>query len=306
MTSLYNLQPSAFRLGLIGYPLSHSLSPRIHNAALRALGLEGEYCLYPVLPHSLLTSHLGRGAGGEGLYFLENLLETMRADQLHGLNVTIPHKQAVMQHLDALTPAAQAIGAVNTIFRQGDQLIGDNTDAPGFWDDIVRRLDVSTSRPLDALILGAGGSARAVVYALLSQGYRVTIAARRLEQANALATHFAGKFPNLQLETFNLQSKVLRDRPFDIIVNTTPLGMSPNTEASPWPVETPFPENAAIYDLVYNPNETLLVRQARAAGLKAVTGFGMLIEQAALAFERWTGLEAPRTLMHKALDEPTK
>ena len=311
MTSSKNLQPLTFNLGLIGYPLGHSLSPRIHNAALRALGLEGEYRLYPAGPHPQPLSLREMEVMSVGMYTIEHLLLEMRTGQLHGLNVTIPHKQNVIQYLDALTPAAQAIGAVNTIFRQGDQLIGDNTDAPGFWDDIVRRLNVPMSRPLDALILGAGGSARAVVYALLTQGCRVTIAARRVEQAEELCEQFSEFSNQLSVSSLTRESLTAPHSAFSIhhsalLVNTTPLGMSPNPHASPWPVEIPFPENAAVYDLVYNPRETLLVRQARIAGLKAVTGLGMLIEQAALAFERWTDLEAPRTVMRKALDAPTK
>ncbi len=305
MNDYVPLQPSTFKpginLGLIGYPLSHSLSPQIHNAALHTLGLEGEYRLYPVPPHPQPLSLRERGVRGEGMYSLENLLENMRAGEIHGLNVTIPHKQTVISFLDALTPAAEAIGAVNTIFRQGGQLVGDNTDAPGFLRDLQSRLNIQPFERINVLILGAGGSARAVTYALLSRGCHVTIAARRLEQANALAAYFGNRFPNIQPETIKFQFLTLNLQPSTLIINTTPLGMSPNLNDSPWPEGIPFPGNAAVYDLVYNPRETLIVRQARAAGLRATTGLGMLIEQAALALERWTGLVVPRDVMLNAV-----
>lgn len=303
-----NLHPSTLRqvqreplyLGLIGCPLGHSLSPTLHHAALKSLGLEGEYRLYPVPPESPpATRHLSSASE----HALENLLAQMRAGEIHGLNVTIPHKQTVIPLLDELTPAAQAIGAVNTIIPKAGRLIGDNTDAPGFWADVQQRLNL---QPSNALILGSGGSARAVVYALLSHGWHITIAARRLEQANALAVDLGILFPTLQPSTCNLQFDKLELELLTLIINTTPLGMSPHVDASPWPADAPFPENAAIYDVVYNPRETLLVKRARAAGLQATTGLGMLVEQAALAFSRWTGCDPPSAVMRQAVDLPTQ
>ncbi|MFQ5615536.1 MAG: shikimate dehydrogenase [Anaerolineales bacterium] len=286
-----------YSLGLTGHPLFHSLSPTLHNTALRALGLEGEYRLYPVPP-------LPKGAET-----LAGLLARARRGEIHGLNVTIPHKQNAIPLLDDLTPATRAIGAANTIFRQGDRILGDNTDAPGFLADLKHFLANNTQYPIpntqSALILGAGGSARAVAYALLTHGWHITLAARRPEQAQALSeqllvnssqspvTHRSIRAVQLPITNYQL--------PVNLIVNTTPLGMSPHTAGSPWPGDLPFPPNAAVYDLVYNPRETTLVRRARAAGLPAVTGLGMLIEQAALAFERWTGRPAPRAAMWQAV-----
>ena len=283
--------PLKFSLGLIGYPLGHSLSPQIHGAALRTLNLSGEYKLYPVDPTI------------QGRSKLAELLNVVRAEEIHGLNVTIPHKQNVIPLLDELTPAAKAIGAVNTIFKRDDTLVGDNTDAPGFWADL-QRLAVSgqqafaTGDKPSAIILGAGGSARAVAYALLTHGWRVTIAARRMEQAEELCVQFS--VFSRQLSVVRFENAQLTTR-YSLLVNTTPVGMQPHEDESPWPGNLPFPGNAAIYDLVYNPRATLLVKRAREAGLPAVTGLGMLIEQAALAFERWTGLEAPREAMQKAV-----
>jgi shikimate dehydrogenase len=275
-----------FRLGLIGYPLSHSLSPKIHAAALKACGLDGGYSLFPILPNDK-----------QGL---KDLLHRVRIGEIHGLNVTIPHKQNVISLLDEMTPVAQAIGAVNTIYLRNKRLIGDNTDAPGFLADLKRFLATEIRRrgDLKALVLGAGGSARAIVYALLGDGWKVTIAAHRIEQAKTLAQSFT----NYHLPTACLDSFILHPSSFILIVNTTPLGMSPNVGQSPWPENIPFP-NAAIYDLVYNLRETKLVKDARAQGLSATAGLGMLIEQAALAFEIWTSHNPPRDVLWKATEK---
>jgi len=274
------------KLGLIGYPLGHSLSPRIHNAALKSCGLEGNYSLFPIHP--------------EDKQSLEDLLNRVRAGEIHGLNVTIPHKQNVIPFLDKLTLATKSVGAVNTIYLHNNKLIGDNTDAPGFLSDLHAFLTdqkLSVAHRPSSLVLGAGGSARAVVYALVNDGWDVTIAARRIEQSQELALQFG----NVKAIEFNLQTFQRLD--LQLIVNTTPVGMTPETDQSPWPENLFFPKNAAIYDLVYNPSETKLVREARCQGLNATTGLGMLIEQAALAFEIWTGYTPSREVLFEAVNQ---
>ncbi len=285
-----NTHTPPLRFGLIGYPLEHSLSPRIHNAALRLAGLPGEYSLYPVPPWP-----------GENGFSIPRLLDGLRSGELQGLNITIPHKQTIIPLLDDLTPAARAIGAVNTVFRLAERIIGDNTDAPGFWADVQRLWAGEPPRPRRALILGAGGSARAVAYALLTHGFEVVIAARRLEQANALRKSLATAGGGVQAVELSPSAIVQLKMPIRLIVNATPVGMHPHVDASPWPPAVSFPQRAVLYDLVYNPTETLLVAQARRAGLAAITGLGMLVEQAALAFERWTGRQAPRSAMRAAV-----
>jgi len=273
-----------YQLGLIGFPLGHSLSPKIHAAALKACGLQGNYSLLPISP--------------EDTQALKDLLTRVRDGELRGLNVTIPHKQNVIPLLDELTPTAQAIGAVNTIYLRENKLIGDNTDAAGFLSDLRRFVNKETSRQVNrtALVLGAGGSARAVVYALLNDGWQVTLASRRLEQAKELANSFTSyKLQVTDNSAFFIQHSAL-------IVNTTPLGMSPNIETSPLPENTVLSKSTFVYDLVYNPRETKLVKDARAQGLQAITGLGMLIEQAALAFELWTGHTPPRDVLRTATD----
>ncbi len=281
------MQPSSlstFKLGLMGYPLSHSLSPQIHTAALQSCQLDGEYSLFPIHP--------------DDKQGLKDLLSRIRSGEIHGLNVTIPHKQNVIPFLDELTPTAKSIGAVNTIYLRNDKLIGDNTDAPGFLADLKLLIDsaVFNFQP-SALVLGAGGSARAVVYALLNNGWNVILAARRVEQSNELAR----QFEEVNIMEFNLQT--FQGSNPQLIVNTTPLGMTPNSDQSPWPENLPFPTDAVIYDLVYNPRETKLVRDAHVQGLNATTGLGMLIEQAALAFEIWTNLSPSREIMRAAVEQ---
>jgi shikimate dehydrogenase len=272
------------KLGLIGFPVSHSLSPKIQNAALRSCGLEGEYSLYPIVPEDMKS--------------LEELLVRVRSGEITGLNVTIPHKQNVIPFLDELTPTAKAIGAVNTIYMKETRLIGDNTDAPGFLSDLKSFITTESQRHGDSevLVLGAGGSARAVVYALLNDRWNVTLFARRMEQARQLA----GSFTDHDLRiTDDLSSIEVSN--MSLIVNTTPVGMTPNIDRSPLPEHILLSRQTKIYDLVYNPRETKLVRDARAQGLQAVTGLGMLIEQAALAFQLWTRHTPSRETLYQAV-----
>ncbi|MBI3168481.1 MAG: shikimate dehydrogenase [Chloroflexi bacterium] len=285
MNSTFDPHPPFFHLGLIGYPLGHSLSPKIHTAALNACGLQGDYSLFPIYP--------------DDKQGLKDLLSHVRAGEITGLNVTIPHKQNVIEFMDELTPTAEAIGAVNTIYLRDEKLIGDNTDAPGFLSDLKKFVNKETSTQVSrqALVLGAGGSARAVVYALVKDGWNVTITTRRLEQAEKLTN----SFPNYQLPITDLTD--LRPSTFDLLVNTTPVGMTPSIDQSPLPENLSLSSNTFIYDLVYNPRETKLVRDARTQGLSATGGLGMLIEQAALAFEIWTGHAPPREVLFQSVNQ---
>jgi shikimate dehydrogenase len=305
-------------LGLIGYPLAHSLSPRLHSAALQAMRLAGVYRLYPVPPLP------------EGEELFHDLLERLRNNELRGLNVTIPHKQAIIPYLDELSPTASAIGAVNTVFVQDGRLVGMNTDAPGFLSDLekflrIAAISVNTTFLSEenhvvkksAILLGAGGAARAVTYALLHTGWEVTIAARRLEQAQDIADTLQLATTNLQTNTLNLESSTtigsiniiplnkssIIDLKPKLVVNATPVGMWPEVNACPWPEGVSFPTGALVYDLVYNPVETALMRAARREGLPVANGLGMLIEQAALALEIWTGQPVPRQSMLEAMTE---
>jgi shikimate dehydrogenase len=280
------------KLGLIGYPLGHSLSPKIHAAAQKACEIQGEYSLFQIQPDNQ-----------QGLI---DLIARVRNGEITGLNVTIPHKQNVISLMDDLTPTAEAIGAVNTIWIQNGKLTGDNTDVPGFLADLngfLGKRKVESGNQQSALVLGAGGSARAVVYGLAKDGWNVIIAARRIEQAKALIAKFPN--PNSQISSikYNPTAFLSLLPALSLIVNTTPLGMSPKVDTSPWPADSPLPPNAAVYDLVYNPKETKLVRDARTVGLPATSSLGMLIEQAALSFETWTGCNPPRAGLWNAIED---
>ncbi len=281
-------------LGLIGFPLGHSFSGAIQRAALAARDLPGDYWLFPVRPLP----------AGEAR--LQELLKDMRSGCLLGLNVTIPWKQAVFPYLDGMTDRAAQVGAVNILFMEDGRLLGDNTDAPGFQADL-RACFLDRIPDGAALILGAGGGAYAAAHALLENGRQVCVAARRVEQAETLAQHFrAPASPQQPIAAFALHARPLArlvaSRRVALIVNCTPAGTAPHVQDSPWPGDVPFPVGAKVYDLVYNPPETALIRLARRQGLEAAAGGGMLVEQAALAFERWFGVPAPRPAMRAAFE----
>ena len=260
-------------VGIIGWPVEHSRSPKMHNAAFAALGLDWRYILLPTL-----------------LNRLEATLARIRSGEVFGANVTIPHKQAVMPLLDEIDPAAAAIGAVNTIVPRGDRLIGYNTDVLGFTRS---RLETGVEvKDKPCAILGAGGAARAVVHVLRQLGVSITIYARDVAKAQLLIGDGA---------VCALTELDQIDRDTVLIVNTTPLGMPPQIEASPWPDSLAFPSKALAFDLIYNPVRTRWMQQAERSGNRAINGLPMLIYQGAVAFEMWTGQRAPVDVMRNAI-----
>ncbi len=291
-------------VGIIGWPVSHSFSPTMHNAAFADLGLNWKYVPLPVKVEDVKTA-----------------VSALPSLGFKGVNVTVPHKQTVIPLLDEIEPGAKAIGAVNTIVvhqnNQTTKLVGHNTDWTGFLADIAS-LNIAIPKR-DCLVLGAGGSARAVAYALAQAGGRVTIFARRPEQAHKLVTDLQPHLPKTTLQAQDMnkletavpepaktavsQSPISNPQspPSPLIINTTPLGMTPHTNHSIWPKNLPFPTGAFVYDLVYNPPETKFMRQARAQGCQAANGLGMLLHQGAQAFKLWTGKDASIEVMQKAL-----
>jgi shikimate dehydrogenase len=259
-------------VGLIGWPVEHSVSPAMHNAVFAALGLNWHYVPLPVRPEQVKTAVRGLSALG-----------------FRGANVTVPHKQAVMHYIDEVTDTAKAIGAVNTIVVQGERFLGHNTDAYGFLAALRDEGFEPSGRSV--LVLGAGGAARAIVFALAESGCSVTIHNRTAPRAAELAHHVQTAGVRAPVKPV-LDAPNLRDLDFarfDLLVNATSVGMWPHTEDCPWPDALSFPSHWAVYDLVFNPAETRLLAQARAAGAKAIGGLGMLVWQGAAAFEMWTG-----------------
>ncbi len=275
-------------VGLIGWPVAHSLSPVMHNAAFRVLGLPWCYVPLPVPPGQVEAAVRGIVALG-----------------FRGVNVTIPHKRAVIPVLDHLASVADALGAVNTIAvaREGDDratLIGHNTDVEGF----IRPLRRAGFDPAGArvVILGAGGAARAAVFALLQAGAaEVTVLNRTRAAAQSLIAEGGAGFPQTRGFALPLAPETLVEsaRAADLLVNATPLGMWPDVHTSPWPDGVPIPRHLTIYDLVYNPLRTRLLEQARRSGAQTIGGLEMLVEQGARALEIWTGMPAPVEVMAK-------
>lgn len=279
------------KLGLVGWPLSHSRSPQIHALALKMAGLDGSYDLYPVPTETpdLLT----------------DTIKKIRRAEITGLNVTIPYKETVLPMMDVLSPAAAAIGAVNTIVMKDGQLVGDNTDAGGFAADLVNNGLDPHYQPGEAIVFGAGGSARSVFYALLSAGWQIHALVRNVEKSRHVVSEFRGKklTGGIKLHPISDLGSILKTTKIDLIVNSTPLGMSPNVHASAWPEGIAMPSDAFVYDLVYNPVETLIMRQGIESGLRVSNGWGMLVEQALLAFEIWTGRHIERAWFTEAFEK---
>lgn len=273
-----------WRLGLVGYPLGHSFSPILHKTALTAAGLTGVYRLLPI-PY---------------IEELPVVLDQIRSGELDGINITIPYKQAVLPYLDGLTASAQAIGAVNTVYLKDGHLIGENTDAPGFWYDLVWHIPEFKEPHQRALVLGAGGAARSVAFALAGQGWQVNVVSRRLAQAQNLAETLG--FPNVSTALWDAIHKTSYLNKFKLLVNATPVGLYPAVKDSPLTPDAVLPQGMVVYDLIYNPARTQLIKTAQAQGNLALNGLGMLVNQAALAFETWTGEKPAWETMQAAVE----
>lgn len=265
-----------FRVGVIGWPIAHSLSPVIHNAAFKALNMTHWTYDAIAIPPDDLKAGVAR----------------LRRQGYIGFNVTVPHKQSVMRlvHPDL---KAQAIGTVNTVDLRNDT--GTNTDVDGFINDLKAH-DVSL-KGARVVVLGAGGAARAVVYGLSQAGAEVAIVNRSEARLDNLLHDLC--IP----KTASVCVKPLEDAAkwcSSLIVNCTPVGMWPKVDDTPWPVQVPCPVGVTAYDLVYRPAKTRFMTQIEEAGGRAITGLGMLVRQAAEAFRLWTGVDAPIEVMFDA------
>jgi shikimate dehydrogenase len=278
-------QHGTCRTGLIGWPVEHSVSPTMLNAAYESLELD--WCYEP------LPTEPGRVA---------ERVAWLRQEGYRGANVTLPHKRAVMLHLDELTTAAQEIGAVNTLVEREGQWIGDNTDAAGFVEALVHAgVEVLGNC---AVVVGAGGGARAAVYGLLEEGAeRVVVLNRSAGRAESLAYDLdccEGGVGRIELLGLSREALVRSVDRAALLVNATPVGQWPQIGDSIWPEGVLIPPYLAVLDLVYNPYETRLLRQARASGARPISGLEMLVRQGAQAFELWTGERAPVAVMREA------
>lgn len=272
-------------LGVIGDPIEHSLSPIMHNAALLEMGLDYAYLPFRIAPENL-----------------EAAVSGFAAIALQGFNITIPHKQAIVPLLTNITDVAAAIGAVNTVWRTEAGWNGTNTDVIGFLAPLqALQKDWSSAR---AVILGNGGAARSVVAGCSRLGCAdIQVVGRNREKLDAFLQSWNGSpfAQNLQVQSWDALPDLLNEA--DLVVNTTPIGMSPQINQSPLtPTDVQQLKKGAIaYDLIYVPNPTLFLQQARSQGCLTIDGLEMLIGQGAAALEIWTGRSVPVETMRHSL-----
>lgn len=271
-------------LGVMGWPIAHSLSPVLQNAAIEEAGLDYVYISLPVPPEKLKEAVAG-----------------LRAMQFTGWNVTIPHKQAIMAELDAVDEDARIIGAVNTVVNRDGHLTGYNTDCIGFMQPLAQQGFLPKGK--EATILGAGGAARAVIWGLLrAKVKRITLGVRNPAKAARLAEEFAA-YGEIQVLHWEDSAFAEHLAVTDLLVNTTPLGMYPHVEGMP-PVDwTKLKKDALVYDIIYTPERTRFLSEAQAHGHATINGEGMLAGQGAAAFTLWTGVAPDLALMKRALRE---
>ncbi|UBV43624.1 shikimate dehydrogenase [Deinococcus taeanensis] len=281
--SLLDGPAPTLRAFLFADPASHSLSPQMHRAAFAHAGLNGTYEARHVPP-----ADLGDAIGG------------LRQPDVLGANLSLPHKETALALLDDLSDAARAIGAVNTIIHRGGRLLGDNTDAPGFRDALTDA-GYRWPRGADTVVLGAGGAARAAVYALTRAGQTVWVVNRTLSRAQALADAW-----DVRGAPRSVHAAEVTRVPWpqvSVIVNASSAGLNdPGQSPLDAAVLDELPATALVYDMVYKPAETRLMRDARARNLKAENGLGMLAHQARLAFHAWTGAAVPAGVFTGALN----
>ena len=270
------------QIALFGYPLSHSISPAFQQAALDSLAIEACYSARPTPPEGLAAE-----------------VEKLRANDHLGANVTIPHKERIRACLDRLDPWAESVGAVNTIVKADGRLVGHNTDGHGFLKSLEERGGFSPEGK-SVLLLGAGGAARAAVFALAERGAgRVLIANRTVGRGDALAADVRSH--SLDAASIPMHESGRAAGRVDLIVNATSMGMEPGPNAGLSPLESrDISPRALVYDMVYTPQQTPLMEAASQAGADVVGGLWMLIYQGAAAFEMWTSREAPVDLMYEA------
>jgi 3-dehydroquinate dehydratase/shikimate dehydrogenase len=265
--------------GLVGTPVSHSLSPRIHNSAFAALGLDAVYVPFEVADVSDFVQRMARPSTRKLSW------------NLRGLSVTAPHKAAVMRHLDWVEKDAREIGAVNTVVIEGDELRGYNTDAAAAVKPLEGLLNLRGAR---VAIIGAGGAARALLWSLREAGAHATVFARDVERARAAARDFGTETARIEGASFD---------GFDLVANATPLGTRGERENEAAATSAQLRGARVAYDLVYNPRETRFLREADAAGCTTVGGLAMLVAQAAVQFKLWTGMDAPLEVMRAAVEK---
>jgi shikimate dehydrogenase len=272
--------------GIFGHPVSHSLSPIMHNAAFRKLNLDCVYVAFDIHPSNL-----------------ESATHAIKSMGISGVNVTIPHKERIISFLDATAPEVALTGAVNTVKNEDGKLTGYNTDVEGFLMAIKEDLGV-TPKGLRIFLLGAGGAARAVLTGLCMTGAsEIYLINRTLDKANALASEFKTSYKGISIEPYALEDTGSVERSLrtaDLLINASSAGME-GVGSTNLQLEL-LPKSSLVYDLVYKPRETALLNKAKEFGLKSAGGISMLLYQGAKSFEIWTGKVAPVDEMRRAIE----
>lgn len=264
-------------IGLLGYPISHSLSPTMHNAAFAYLGLDYAYLTFDTKEDNLA-----------------DVVTAMRVLNVRGFNVTMPNKKNVMQLLDEVTPEARMIGSVNTVLHENGRLIGYNTDGKGYVHDLVEKGIFVTGKRI--VMAGAGGAARSVAIQLAVDGAaEIVILNRTADKAVEICNVIRKNVSTCKAEAVELDENKLKEKlkEADIFINSTGLGMHPNEDQSVISSPDMLHQDLIVTDLIYKPSKTKLLRIAEQAGCKAINGLGMMIWQGAEAFKIWTGVDMP-------------
>ncbi|HOM65750.1 MAG TPA: shikimate dehydrogenase [Ignavibacteriales bacterium] len=273
-------------LAVIGYPISHSLSPLIHNKAINLINENAIYLMFDIHPSNL-----------------EKSLKSFLTLGFTGINVTIPHKEAIIPHLNHVSEEAAIIGAVNTVTIQDGKLFGYNTDVYG----IIKSLDnyKEEIKDQEVTVVGAGGASRCVIYTLIRyfNTKKINIINRNDAKAEFLKDYFVKKMNFHNIESFPLAPPDIVELLSNskLIINTTPIGMYPNVDDSFTAIEESFNENQIVFDVIYNPFETKLLKIAASKGARTVGGMDMFIEQAAKSYELWLNKEFPRDIIKEFL-----
>lgn len=273
-------------VGLIGYPIDYTLSPPMHNTAFKELNLNFVY-----LPFRVKREDLELAVSG------------LSALNIVGVNVTIPYKEEIIKYLDDLSPEASMIGAVNTICVQEKKLIGDNTDGKGFVRSLIEEMNIDPSGK-KIFILGAGGAARAIGFSLANLGVeKIAFTDKEMIKAEKLSADIKYHFNQLCVDSVELENEEFEDyiRDCDLLINATPCGMHEN---DPLLINPDWlSPNQIVYDIIYSPPQTNLLKAAKAKGCKTQNGVSMLVYQGALSFELWTGKKAPIEVMREVINK---
>ena len=286
-----NINHSTKIVGIIGHPIKHSFSPQMHNRCFNIQGLN-----YIYLPFDVPSSNL------------KDALKSMNVLGIRGLNVTLPHKEKIIQFMDHVSEEASTVGAVNTIVNEGNQLFGYNTDVNGIVESLTPYKEEIANSIVS--VIGAGGAARSVLYALIRhfKVNKINIINRTEERTESIKDHFIDKmrFENINTHELMAKENLAQFQESKLIINTTSIGMAPNIDDTPTEIKESFNSSQIVFDLVYNPIKTKFIQIAESQGAEVINGLKMFVVQGAKSFELWTGKQMDTKLMQDELSKVIK